>query len=223
LHDTRDFGALNAFTERLLVLLVPKYQRVGEYLFSTSRRCDPCYRRTMVLPLRELLCVAMVAALLLGSAPVIGQAYRFQSPFHPSQCDEAIESAERSLAEDPRDSAARLILAEGFLCRGLEGDAAAVNRAISLLTQLVADNPENFFAQLELADALRKRDATSEEAERALRRAGALLARADVGAARGVLQTYIQENLTAIVETRGRLANLRRPDSIKKFDERRLR
>jgi hypothetical protein len=98
-----------------------------------------------------------------------------------------------------------MLLAEGFLCRGLRDDPAALDAAIGLFEDVVRDQPSNFFARLELADALRKRFPASREAEAALRRALAELKNADLGAATTGLKQYMEENLAAIVDQRVRL------------------
>ncbi|MFI5364029.1 MAG: hypothetical protein ACHQ4J_00245 [Candidatus Binatia bacterium] len=95
-----------------------------------------------------------------------------------------------------------MILAEGWLCKGLDDNPAALDLAIDLLRQRVAEEPSNFFARLELADAIRKRYPLSGEAQSALRQAGGTLASADVGAAREELAQYVHENSAAIEQQR---------------------
>lgn len=148
---------------------------------------------------------AIAAAVVLGfnaSAAIADPAYSYRSPFHPEQCEKAIVAGRRAVAADAENRRARLILAEGLLCRGLQGDSQALDAAIALLEQTVTDEPANFFAQLELADALRQRSPVSEQAERALQHARDLLAAADVGAARQELAAYIDENLAAVAQSR---------------------
>jgi tetratricopeptide (TPR) repeat protein len=103
-----------------------------------------------------------------------------------------------------------MLVAEGLLCEGLEDNPAALDAAARMLRRLVADEPLNFFAALDLADALRKRFPLSDEAQAALRRARQLLANADVGAARRDLTDYIDENLAAIAQQRATLLPLLR-------------
>jgi hypothetical protein len=91
-----------------------------------------------------------------------------------------------------------MILAEGLLCRGLDDDPEALDAAAVLLRNVAAEEPANFFAQLELADALRKRFPLSDEAWSAARHALEMLGRADVGAARPDLTGYLTENLAAM-------------------------
>jgi hypothetical protein len=133
-----------------------------------------------------------------------GAAFSFRNPFNPQQCERAIGAGKQALAQDEPSSGARMLLAEGLLCRGLEDDPWALDAAISLFRRTVAQEPSNFFAQLELADALRKRFPLSDEAWTALQRVEGMLPNADVGAARGELAEYVDENLAAMANSRAR-------------------
>ncbi len=144
----------------------------------------------------------VVVALLLSALPAAADpAYRYRSPFHPDQCDKAIASATDDLESDPDNRRARLILAEGHLCRGLTGAPAALDTAIDLLQQITSVEPSNFFAQLDLADAIRRRSPFAVAAAPALQRARTLLAFTEVGAARRDLERYIDDNLAAVEHT----------------------
>ena len=152
------------------------------------------------------LCLVLAAALL-AAIPVAANAQRafsYHSPFHPEECEHALHFAPQH-ADSRR---ARLILSEGLLCRGLQDDPAALDAAIAHLRTIAAEEPANFFVQLDLADALRKRFPLSDAAETQLRSVRALLDRSDVGAARAELTTYIDENLAAVIEYRARLLPL---------------
>jgi tetratricopeptide (TPR) repeat protein len=127
-------------------------------------------------------------------------AYSFRSPFDPQQCERAIRAGKRALEQDEASSRAQALLADGLLCRGLEDDPGALDAAAEMFRRIVAEEPSNFFAGLELADALRKRFPLSDEAESALRRAQRILPNADVGAAREDLTDYIEENLAAMAQ-----------------------
>ncbi len=129
-------------------------------------------------------------------------ALRFDSPFAPALCDRAIAEGRRQMAAAP-SAAARQLLAEGYLCRGVQGDAWALGDATRLLRAVLVAQPGNFFAQLERADAVRLRFPLAPAAARYLRRARVLLARSDVGAARLRLAAYIDENLAALGALRG--------------------
>jgi hypothetical protein len=92
-----------------------------------------------------------------------------------------------------------------MLCQGFEGDAWALDAAIRLLGEVLSKEPSSFWAQLALADALRKRFPASPEAALALDRALQLLARSDVGDAREDLRVYITTNATAIADQNERV------------------
>ncbi len=143
----------------------------------------------------------LFASRLSAAEPV---AYSFQNPLHPRQCDRAIHFSERRLANDQASIKWRMVLAEGFLCKGLEDDPWALEAAISLFREIVAEQPSNVFARLELADALRKQFPLSDEAEQAVRGAGELLEKADVGAARESLVGYVDQNAAALAAQRAR-------------------
>lgn len=153
-------------------------------------------------PARRLLVAAGVVFCVGPSVSGAEPAYSFHSPFHPQQCDRAIDAGHRQLDRDPSDGTGRMLVAEGLLCRGLEDDPGALDAAIGMLRQIAADQPAHFFAQLELADALRKRFPLSDDAQAALLRARDLLQTADVGAARQELTDYIDENLAAVAQHR---------------------
>lgn len=147
---------------------------------------------------------ALFTSLFLPPALAAQPAYSFQSPFSAEQCDRAIVAARQELTRDGSRSHGRLLLAEGLLCRGLEDDPTALDSAAEILRQIVRDEPANFFAQLELADALRKRFPLSDEAQTMLGRARQLLDGTDVGAARQRLAQYIDDNLAAMAEQHAR-------------------
>lgn len=130
-------------------------------------------------------------------------ALRFDSPFAPSLCDRAVAEGRRRMAV-AATAAARELLAEGYLCRGLQGDAWALIDATRLFRAVLVERPASFFAQLQLADAVRLRFPLAPAAERYLRRARTLLGRSDVGAARPRLTAYIDENLAALGDLRAR-------------------
>jgi hypothetical protein len=97
-----------------------------------------------------------------------------------------------------------MLLAEGLLCKGIEDDPGALDAAVEMFRRILADEPFNFFVELELADALRKRFPLSDEAQTALHRARQLLDNADVGAVRSELTDYIDGNLGAVEQQRAR-------------------
>ncbi len=164
------------------------------------RRHPSCWARVVV--------TALTLMGLIRAANAIEPAYSFRNPFDPEQCDRAIRFAERRLEQEPTDPWARQLRAEGLLCRGLDDDPWALDEAIALLREIVADKPDNFFAQLALADALRKRFPASGEAQAALRRARELLAAVDDGPARAELAEYLTENAAAITAHRSRVLAL---------------
>jgi hypothetical protein len=148
-----------------------------------------------------------VAALLFSAVAAAGDgraAYSFRSPFNPEECGRAIAAAHVELARRPSDSAARQLLGEGQLCEGLQDDPGALDAAIQTLDAVAAAAPSDFFAQLDLADALRKRFPLSNETEAAMRKVRALAHTADLGAARGEILHYVRDNLAAVEEERAR-------------------
>ncbi len=83
-----------------------------------------------------------------------------------------------------------------------DDNPAALDVAVDLLRQRVAEEPSSFFARIELADAIRNRFPLSVEARSALRHAGETLTTADVGMAREDLARYIDENQAAMEQQR---------------------
>ncbi len=136
-------------------------------------------------------------------------AYSFRNPFHPYQCEEALAFGRRQLQRDPSNARARLIVAEGYLCLGLEGDPWALDTSIDLLQQIIAERPDNWFARVELADAIRKRFPLSEAALTALKELRTALPTAPiVDRERAALTEYFDENAAALEENRARLLPL---------------
>lgn len=103
---------------------------------------------------------------------------------------------------------ARLLLAQGYLCRGLGDDPAALDAAIDQLGALVEADPTDANTQLDLAEAMRKRYPLSHEAESALERVQALLSHDSVGAAHDLLAAHVRDNLDAVRKARSRAAAL---------------
>lgn len=130
-------------------------------------------------------------------ASAVEPAYSFRNPFHPEQCERAIRFADRLLEREPANRRGRLIRAEGYLCKGLNDDPVALDQAIFLLSQSVAEQPDNFFARLELADAEYKRFPLSGRAEAALEQLGDLLHSDRLGAARHELESHVTEKRAA--------------------------
>jgi hypothetical protein len=128
----------------------------------------------------------------------------FRSPFNAAQCERAVAFAQQRLRREPASARARLILAEGHLCRGLDDDPWALEEAIGQLGEILADDPANFAAQLDLAEALRRRFPLSEETEQALLRAQYLLRTSDVGAAHPTLLQHLVETTAAVADRRAR-------------------
>jgi tetratricopeptide (TPR) repeat protein len=142
--------------------------------------------------------LAACSILLAASSTSAADAFRFRSPFDPSQCQRAITAGSGwLLRESP--SRARLVLAEGYLCRALQDDPWALRAAIRLFRDAMRDDPLDFFALLQYADALRRLYPISDEARAVLRRAQQMLADdADVGASRTELEAYVDEALRAM-------------------------
>lgn len=151
-------------------------------------------------------CLAALIGALLWATPLCAEpAFSYRTPFHPEQCDLAIARGRRELERDAGDHRARVLLGEGWLCRGLQDDPWALEDAIAALRLATVDGPNEVFAQLSLADAVRKRYPLSVEAVSELQRAQRLLEQTDVGAARVDLATYISENLAAVLSARARV------------------
>jgi tetratricopeptide (TPR) repeat protein len=149
-----------------------------------------------------LVATALVLLSVLHFALAAEAAYSFRSPFHPQQCDHAVAAGQRLLQRAPT-SEARVLLAEGLLCRGLdEDDPWALEEAIEMFRRVLADEPGSFFALLDLADALRGRFPLSEEARTAMIRVRDALGNADVGDARESLAEYIDDNLATFADQR---------------------
>jgi hypothetical protein len=140
----------------------------------------------------------LAGARLQAAERVPTRAYSYATPFHPTQSHAAIEAGCKALNRDPSSQRARMILAEGFLCVGLQDDMWALDAAISLLGRIVAEEPSNLFARLDLADALRRRYPLSDAAHDALVMVDGRLDDADVGAARDQLRQYVRQNIGGI-------------------------
>lgn len=144
---------------------------------------------------QRLVALTLNAGVLCASTRTLAS-LTYSNPFHPEQCELAIAAAERAAAQDAQ---AEALLAEGLLCRGLaQDDPWALEAAIQGFERIVAADGRAFFAQLYLAEALRRRFPLSDGPVTAFERALAALARADVGAARADLETHIQDSLRAI-------------------------
>jgi hypothetical protein len=125
-------------------------------------------------------------------------AYSFRNPFHPEQCERAARFAESRLERRPEDQRARHVLAEALLCCGLRDDVWSLDATITLLEGIAAERPDDFFVQLQLFDALRKRFPLANETEEALLRVRRLLAHSALGSARPALAQYAAENAEAL-------------------------
>lgn len=149
--------------------------------------------------------------------------FSFNNPFHPQQCGKAIQFARLRLRQAPTAIDAQMLLAEGLLCSGLADDPTALDGAIRILKRIVRRAPTNFFAQLGLADALRKRFPLSDDALLSLARAQELSRQSDLGEGRQELMNYIRENRAAIDAYRSQhlpsLLRARMPSPIAWSDE----
>jgi hypothetical protein len=166
-------------------------------LLSSSGRSRAYSRASLPIVLVTVLLTPQIA-------PAVEAGYSFRTPFHEEQCERAARFAERKRARSPTSSRGPLIAAEALLCEGLDDDPWALDAAIAALRQVAARRPGDFFAQLDFADALRKRFPCSAEALQALERARTLLARTDLGAAQAEMSAYIAENAAAVAQQRGR-------------------
>jgi hypothetical protein len=173
-----------------------------------SRVCASAHKRTPGARRAAEIVTVLVLVSLTRAAVASEPAFSFRNPFHPEQCDRAVRFAQKRLAENASNRRARFILAEGRLCQGLKDNPWELDKAIDMLRQIVADEPRNFFAQLELADALRKRYPASAEAHTVLLRARDLLNAVELGRARADLAEYVAENAAAIAGQRSRILSL---------------
>ncbi len=136
---------------------------------------------------------------LCGGATATWASLTYSNPFHPDQCEIALATGEQALARNPEDARARQIVAEALLCRGLERDDPwALDAALGAFQAQLSAHPDDFFAQLYAAEALRRRFPLADEAPIAFERAQAALATADVGAARTELGAHLRESLAAL-------------------------
>ena len=125
-------------------------------------------------------------------------AYSFRNPFHPEQCERALRFAEGELALRPGDQRAQHVLAEALLCCALRDDVWSLDATFTLLKGIAAERPDDFFVQLQLFDALRKRFPLANETQEALLRVRRLLADSGLGSARPALAHYVAENGAAL-------------------------
>jgi len=126
----------------------------------------------------------------------------YHNPFHPQQCGLAVRYAEKRLVVEPQAARARLVLAEGLLCRGLAGDVCSLDDAIVLLTEIAVKQPADFWARLDLAEAVRARFPASEESLSALKAAADALEQSDLGEASGTLARHIENSRAVVVAYR---------------------
>ena len=175
----------------------------GKSSALSKPRCDHRPRIGFLLEIGAAAVVLISTDPLLHAAePLSAASYSYATPFHPTQCRAAIGAGCKALERNPSDRRARLILAEGFLCAGLQDDAWALDAAISRLERIIADEPANFFARLDLADAVRMRYPLSDAAHDTLAMADDLLDDADIGAAGPDLRRYVRQNIRGLEAAR---------------------
>jgi hypothetical protein len=86
-----------------------------------------------------------------------------------------------------------------LLCRGLERDDPwALEAALDAFRSQLSSAPNDFFAQLYVVEAMRRRYPLADETLAAFERAQATLAVADVGAARPALSAHLRETLAGL-------------------------
>jgi len=141
----------------------------------------------------------LLTAFLLWSNPCYS-ATGYPNPFTPEQCGIARAHAEQVLRSNPNDERAGSTRAEALLCEGLQDDPGALDQAIDAFEQVLMDEPQNFFARLYLAEALRKRFFLSDDAAEAFTVARDALSQADVGAANAALDAYLARTLQELRE-----------------------
>lgn len=132
--------------------------------------------------------------------------YRYRGYFRIEQCGAAINLGHRLVRHDASSFRGSIILAEGLLCRGVHGDDWALEDSITLLREIVTENPRDFFSTLALADALRERYPYSIDAEEVFERSRELVEDADLGAARGSFVEYIDTKRRDIERSRSSAA-----------------
>lgn len=95
------------------------------------------------------------------------------------------------------------MLAEGLLCRGLDTDDPwALQAALTALQARAAADAGDFFAHLYFAEAVQRRFPLSDAAVAAFERAAAVLATADVGAARAELGRHLRQAVDSLAARR---------------------
>ncbi len=169
---------------------------------QAPRLCAVAHKRTAGARRAAEIVTVLALVSLTRTASATEAAFSYRNPFHPEQCERAIRFAEQQLVQNPSSAKARMVLAEGLLCRGLDDDPDSLDESIALLREIVREDPSDFFAQLDLSDALRRRFPLSAAAERTATRARILLDHADLGAAADDLRQYIEENVAAVVAGR---------------------
>jgi hypothetical protein len=123
----------------------------------------------------------------------------YSNPFHPEQCELAVAAGRRWTARAGQHPAGAAVLAEGLLCRGLEADDPwALQAALTALQARDAEDGGDFFAHLYAAEAVRRRYPLSDAAVAAFERAAAVLATADVGAARAELDRHLRQAMESL-------------------------
>lgn len=132
----------------------------------------------------------------------------YQTPFTSEQCGMALEHAQRLLDDNPGDLRASMVHAEALLCAGQQDDPEALDQAAEGFRQILARDPNNFFAYLYLAEATRARFSFSNAAIRAFMQARSVLSEADVGAARASLDAYIAQTIREVREQQQHFAQM---------------
>lgn len=171
-------------------------QAVSDCSYATRRRT--ARKSTSVA-------VAVVVAVLTCGA-VAWAVHLPEAPFAAEQCGPALDYARKRLEADPNDARASGILAEALLCFGAQGDVRALEQAVRRLGAIVDSNPDDFFAHLYFADALRRRYLLSDEAVDAARSARELLGSNEVGNSRRWLTRYLDEWISRLEEQRVQFA-----------------
>jgi hypothetical protein len=140
----------------------------------------------------------------LPAAATVGVEVAFDS----SQCEMALQWAERALAAG-RTARARQTRAEALYCLSMrQRDPVVLARAISSLSELSRTDPPDVFVALYLAEAESRRFPLWGRARERYQRVQELVERVDVGDARPRILRRVLRRLRAIDRDRGRLLPL---------------
>lgn len=168
---------------------------------TTTTKARSWFSAVGSVALLSVACSNLHAATTEPAAETVQGNLSFHSPFHPDECVAAVREATRQLNLASRAPRWLRILGQGLLCLGLKDDPFALRMAIKVFRDVLDRNPADSEAQVGLADAYRKLQPLSREAQVELLRA-IKVERHHPAELPLVDSIYLHENLNSIVARR---------------------